>query len=116
MKHFSSGLLLGAVAGGLYALFTAKRSGRETQAQIKHYIDGVTEGALAVNDSITKLRQAATVLAKEGSGNATATVQELQQLFTDFNFQTAAPLKRAKDASEKLQHDLGPIMPQDTKD
>lgn len=107
MKHFSTGLLLGATVGSVYALFTSKRSGRETQAQIKHYLDDVTEGALAVNDSLARLRQAAQVLAKEGSGNAAQTVQELQQLFDDFNFQTESRIKRAKDASEQLQKDLG---------
>lgn len=112
---FSTGLLVGATFGSLYALFTAKRSGRDTQQQIKQYVDGVTDGALAVNDSLAKLRQAAQVLAKEGSGNAAATVEELQQLFADFNFQTESRIKRAKDAGEQLQQDLGTVLPNEPK-
>lgn len=105
---FSTGLLAGTFIGGAYGLMTAKHSGQTTRKQLKSQFDALTTDILAVNASLTKLRQAAKVLADEGSHNATATIQELQQLLNDFNFQTQPQIKRVKDASEKLQKDLDP--------
>lgn len=105
---FSTGLLVGTLIGGAYGLMTAKHSGQTARRQLKTQFDGLTTDVLAVNASLAKLRQAAKVLADEGSTNAAATIQELQQLLNDFNFQTQPRIKRVKNASENLQKDLDP--------
>ncbi|ANK59285.1 hypothetical protein AYR54_02890 [Loigolactobacillus backii] len=106
MKKITSGLLAGAIVGGITGLFTAKRSGRQTQQLVKDYLDGISEDVLELNDSLARLRKAAAILTKESSQNTSQTMQELQQLFSDFNFQTEPRIKKVKDASEKIQRDL----------
>lgn len=106
MLKFKQGFLIGAAAGLIYALFTAKRTGKQRQNAVRDYLNGLTNATQEVTQSANNLKKAAANLSAEVKTASEGTLQDLGQSFNDFQFEVNPRLEKLQDSTTKLQSDL----------
>ncbi|WP_179395155.1 YtxH domain-containing protein [Lacticaseibacillus absianus] len=87
---FSTGFILGALAGTTYALLTTKRSGPARQQALAHYVDDVTGATQDVQSAVQRFGAAVTALRQELKDTLAPNVEAINDAVTDFSFQTQA--------------------------
>ncbi|MCI1985702.1 MAG: YtxH domain-containing protein [Lactobacillus sp.] len=102
MAKFTTGLLVGAVAGTAYALLTTKHSGPQRQAQISQYLDSLTSATGDVQKAVKRFSQATTALKDEVNTTLKPAVADIQAAATDFEFQTQPHVQQLNDTLERI--------------
>lgn len=106
MAGFRSGLLWGALFGGLAGLMNAPRSGKETRENIKTFIDQTTDDVNDVRYKVDNLKVAIERLTNEGIKSATTAVEELQVSAQHFQEEAQPRIRRVQEKAEILQSNI----------
>jgi gas vesicle protein len=109
MPKFRHGLILGAIVGGVTALFTAKKTGPQRQRETAAYLDDVTRAVDEVSNSASRLQTALGKLLGQLQTTVPTVQQQIQQDVTDFQFQAAPRLKQINESIATLQKDAAPL-------
>lgn len=107
MKNFISGLLFGAVVGGVVTLLNTPHSGEVNRRRLKKYTTDVAYAAKDTQGSIAEAQTAITDLAQQGISSAKVARDEITLAVRDFN-QTAVPqLNSLQEKIGQLQTNVG---------
>lgn len=115
MAKFTTGFLLGAAAGTLYALLTAKKTGPQRVAAASQYVDSLTDATNGVQHAVTRFGNAMKDLRHELDTTLKPAVDDIQASVDDFNFQTQPRVDAINDhldAISKAAQDLDQTLEQ----
>lgn len=107
---FRHGLLLGAVAGTIYGLLTAKKTGPQRQQEIAAYFNGVANGVTQVRQSINRLSETLTNLSAEVDQTLKPAMKDITNRVETFEFETAPRTAAIQEHVDKINdavNDLG---------
>ncbi|MFD1484138.1 YtxH domain-containing protein [Lacticaseibacillus baoqingensis] len=103
MAKFATGLFLGAAAGTVYALLTAKQSGPKRQAQISAYLDSLTTATTDVQHALTRFKAATTDLKHELDDTLKPAMADIQAAAADFEFQAQPHVQQITQSLDHLE-------------
>ncbi|WLV76905.1 YtxH domain-containing protein [Lacticaseibacillus parahuelsenbergensis] len=86
---FRHGFLLGAVAGTIYGILTAKKTGPQRQQEIAAYFNGVANGVTQVRQSVNHLSETLTNLSAEVDQTLKPAMKDITNSVETFEFETA---------------------------
>lgn len=114
---FRHGFLLGAVAGTIYGILTAKKTGPQRQQEIAAYFNGVANGVTQVRQSINHLSESLTNLSAEVDQTLKPAMKDITNSVETFEFETAPRTDAIKEHLDKINEavsDLGTKAPTST--
>lgn len=106
---FLKGLIVGSLVGGVTALLTTPRSGKENRDIILSYIDDTTVLVDDVSTSVQALKDAVQTLTTEGLGLVTEFSEEMADTVEEFTMQNQPRIRRIEEKAQKLTTDLEEI-------
>ena len=106
MSGFKSGLVWGAIFGGIAGLMNAPKKGHETREDVKGYIDARTRDVNDVRFKVDNLSNAIQRLIHEGNLALNETSQEIQTSLKRFEEETQPRIKRVKSRISQLTEDI----------
>ncbi|MFD1431950.1 YtxH domain-containing protein [Lacticaseibacillus yichunensis] len=109
MAKFGKGFLLGAVAGTLFALLTAKKSGPERQRAIADYVDDVTSATGDMQHATTRLGNAIKDLQRELKETLQPALKDISDDVTDFQFQAEGATAAMQEHLDAIEAAAGPL-------
>lgn len=102
----ASGLVFGAVAGGVYGLLKTPRTGEENREAMKSYLDDTTVLVQDVTDRVKDLKGAISELTNEGKTLATDFAKDMNETVQEFSYEVEPRMRRIQDQANKLNSDV----------
>lgn len=110
MGHsFLKGLFIGSIVGGITALLTTPRSGKENRDILLSYVDDTTVLVDDVSTSVNALKDAIQTLTTEGLELVNEFSEDMTDTVEEFTMQNQPRLRRIEEKAQKLTTDLEEI-------
>lgn len=106
MANFKSGLLTGAIIGGLYGLLKAPRAGKETRESLKKYLDQTTDDVNDVKFKMDGLTNALKRLSNEGIQSVQEATEEIKISIQHFAEENEPRVRRVNEKITQLTNDI----------
>lgn len=115
MAKFATGFLLGAAAGTIYALATAKSTGAQKQAHASAYVNDLTQGTKDLQQAVKRFGKAVADLRQATETTLKPAVADIEQSVQDFQFQTAPRVAAINDHLNVIDAAVADLEPKDAK-
>lgn len=102
----ASGLVFGAIAGGVYGLLKTPRTGEENRESMKNYLDDTTVLVQDVTDRVKDLKGAISELTNEGKNLATDFAKDMNETVQEFSYEVEPRMRRIQEQANKLNSDV----------
>lgn len=102
----ASGLVVGAIAGGVYGLLKTPRTGEQNREAMKSYIDDTTVLVQDVTEKVKDLKGAISELTNEGKNMATDFAKDMNETAQEFSYEVEPRMRRIQQQADKLTSDI----------
>ena len=102
----ASGLVVGAIAGGVYGLLKTPRTGEQNREAMKSYIDDTTVLVQDVTEKVKDLKGASSELTNEGKNMATDFAKDMNETAQEFSYEVEPRMRRIQQQADKLTSDI----------
>ena len=102
----ASGLVVGAIAGGVYGLLKTPRTGEQNREAMKSYIDDTTVLVQDVTEKVKDLKGAISELTNEGKNLATDFAKDMNETAQEFSYEVEPRMRRIQEQANKLNSDV----------
>ena len=107
-----SGMLFGAIVGGVYGLIKTPRKGTENREAVKNYLDDTTVLVQDVTDKVKDLKGAISQLTNEGKSLATEFTKDMNETVQEFSNEAEPRIRRIQEQANKLNEDVQEVSEQ----
>ncbi|GAF39623.1 hypothetical protein FC83_GL000789 [Agrilactobacillus composti DSM 18527 = JCM 14202] len=111
MAKFATGLLLGALAGGLYGLLTTKKTGTQHIEAVTNYVDDVTAATQDFQTSLTHFKNSVNHFNDTVQTTGVTVAEGLKDTLDTFQFETQPRIDQLNDTVTELTESLNDVAP-----
>lgn len=106
MAKFSTGLLIGGIAGTLYALLTSKKTGQQRQREVANYFTDLTQATGDVQAAVGEFAQAMNNLKQEMNQTLQPAIKDITASVEEAEFEMSPRVMRLTSGSRSSMTQL----------